>query len=272
MRKLLIVLITSLLLIGCNDISEKEASEILTTYYGNFSENRISDNYNLLSTYNKKQLTKEEFLDWTNINDIRYKTLGFELEKVNTEVEFEIEYENYSDIVEIDIIVSIFDHNSQNEKTYNTIKYVINENNELRVLDKRNLRDIYSDSLSSLGALYTYDEGLGFDLEKAQYYLNKSLLINPDSLVAYYNLGNVYELMNEYEMAISIYYDGISKFKEDTPNYEKSMFYNVLGIIYEKTKEYDNAMESYNLALQLDSKNIYAEENLILLKEMLEIE
>jgi hypothetical protein len=69
---------------------------------------------------------------------------------------------------------------------------------------------------------------------------------NPNSWVAYYNLGFIYYENGLYDQAISDY----SKAIEINPNYTKA--YTNRGVAYYKKALYDQAISDYNKAIEID--------------------
>lgn len=87
----------------------------------------------------------------------------------------------------------------------------------------------------------------------AAFFLQKSIMLNPEFDKAHYNLGNIYLNEKKYNSAINEYKLAI-KYKKDFPYY----YYN-LGCAYLVQKEYRGARVAFNKAIKLknDEANFY---------------
>lgn len=77
----------------------------------------------------------------------------------------------------------------------------------------------------------------------------QSLELNPKKVEAYYNLGNSYCNLNDYDEAIEYYVKAISL----DPMHDPAL-YN-LGYAYHRIGNLDQAIKSYRAGIQLNSKN-----------------
>ncbi|MCD7879264.1 MAG: tetratricopeptide repeat protein, partial [Candidatus Gastranaerophilales bacterium] len=80
----------------------------------------------------------------------------------------------------------------------------------------------------------------------ASFFLQKSILLNPEFDKAHYNLGNIYLKEKRYNSAVNEYKLAV-KYKKDFPYY----YYN-LGCAYLGLKDYKNAKNSFNKAIKLN--------------------
>ncbi len=83
----------------------------------------------------------------------------------------------------------------------------------------------------------------------AAFFLQKSILLNPEFDKAHYNLGNIYLKEKKYNSAINEYKTAI-KYKKDFAYY----YYN-LGCAYLGQKEYKLAKNNFKKAIKLKSDN-----------------
>lgn len=105
---------------------------------------------------------------------------------------------------------------------------------------------------NTLGA--TYGE-LG-DYEKATYYLERAIQINPRHPMAYFNLGAVYGKQNLFEKEVEYYEKAI----EVNPKLVKPQ--GNLGALYGKKGDFPKAIEFLSRALELDFRYVPAYYNL----------
>ena len=105
---------------------------------------------------------------------------------------------------------------------------------------------------NNLGQLY---QDLG-DSEKAEFYLQEAIKLNPDYATAYYNLGNVYKSQNNFKNAIAAYQQTI----KIQPDYHNAS--NNLGNTYLAKSKISLAIECYQQELKIQPNCADAYNNL----------
>jgi len=94
------------------------------------------------------------------------------------------------------------------------------------------------------------------DFLEAENVLNKAIKIDQDNVAAILLLGELSQNLGKQAEAVSLYKQAIEK------NPAKIEPYLRLSAIYEEQKKYDAAIKMYEEVLKLDSKNIFASNNL----------
>ncbi len=87
------------------------------------------------------------------------------------------------------------------------------------------------------------------EYQKAINAYQKAIEIKPDDNKAYYNMGNAYDELKEYQKAINAYQKAI----EIKPDYDGA--YNNMGVAYNKLKEYQKAINVYQKAIEIKPDN-----------------
>lgn len=104
----------------------------------------------------------------------------------------------------------------------------------------------------ALGTAY-FKEG---QYDKAFEHYKKSIIISQSEAYVYINLGNIYFIKDEYELAIELYNEGLSRSSE----YGKAKIYNNLGNVYFKMGRFNlainNFMKAPNTASAFNNKGV----------------
>ncbi len=93
-------------------------------------------------------------------------------------------------------------------------------------------------------------------LEKKIEALKKQIEINPNDYEAYYNMGNAYFYLKEYDNASTAYQKAIEINPKDA-----ELYYST-GLAYDKLKEYDNAITAYQKAIEINPRDDEAYNNI----------
>ncbi len=102
----------------------------------------------------------------------------------------------------------------------------------------------------NLGYLYNKlgeDKNIKLSIKAYQ----KGIEIKPND-VAYYNMGNAYDELKEYQKAINAYQKAI-EIKHD--KHDKHEAYNNMGVAYKELKEYQKAINAYQKAIEIKPDN-----------------
>ncbi len=87
------------------------------------------------------------------------------------------------------------------------------------------------------------------EYQKAINAYQEAIEIKPDDNKAYYNMGNAYDELKEYQKAINAYQEAI----EIKPDYDGA--YNNMGVAYDELKEYQKAINAYQEAIEIKPDN-----------------
>lgn len=98
--------------------------------------------------------------------------------------------------------------------------------------------------------------------DEAFTYLEEAIAINPENDDCFFYLGVFYEKTKEYEKAIEIYNEAV-RLSDDLEDI--SMYLNNIGLCYYKMGDYDNGIRYCNLSLEKNSNNECAKYNINLL-------
>jgi tetratricopeptide (TPR) repeat protein len=99
------------------------------------------------------------------------------------------------------------------------------------------------------------------NLKKAQEWLNKVLLIDPNYPQALYHMGVVYHEKEEFERAIEMYEKAIEHFSEDEMGDIADAYQN-LGCSLWGARRREEALEAWKTCLKYNPKQKYAKKNL----------
>ena len=111
----------------------------------------------------------------------------------------------------------------------------------------------YPDALHYLGIALKQKGQIAQSIELIQ----KSLAIRPDSLIPKINLALILQEAGQYEQAVSLYLDALSK---NPPNPDQLL--NSLGNSYKMLEQYESAVEAYNKAFAINPRFAQAWYNL----------
>ena len=104
-------------------------------------------------------------------------------------------------------------------------------------------------------------------LREAVLEYERALVLNPNHIKSYNNLGGIYYKLDKFNLAVESYKKALAI----NPNYVKA--HNNLGIVLFKLDEIDEAIDEFKLAISLDPKNTESYNNLgIIYKNIGEIE
>ena len=94
------------------------------------------------------------------------------------------------------------------------------------------------------------------NIDQAIHFLNLSLRINPNYIIALNNLGNIYNYIGKFDEAISLFLRAI----KNSPT--SNILYLNLGNSYWGQEDYNSAVEHYNKSLSIDPTNFDVNLNL----------
>jgi len=265
MRKklvLLISIITLLICTGCGDKPAGEPKDILEQYYQGQLDGNFEASYNLLSSENKEQISLEEFKDWNNISNQLSKTNSFTTTKEEELTGYNYNGKEYKYAFKFITSFKEYDYITEKDTIYESIKIVVSENKEWKVLSEESYRTKYAYLTDYLG--WAYREGKSFDkdVNLAISYFLKAIEIDPDYAATYYDIAYAYSYKEQYDKALEYTIIGITK---QTDEIALSDLYNMKGTILQAKSDYEEAKKAYNKSLELNPDNVYAGDNLEIL-------
>ncbi|WP_315081232.1 tetratricopeptide repeat protein [uncultured Clostridium sp.] len=254
----ILLVVGSVLLIGC--APKGEPSEVLNSFYECIKNNDSENSYELLSTKNKEDIEKDDFIKWENYHMETCVLKDAKVEKVKEYKEKELDGEKYKNVVEFNVKQNLHDNYNNKDLTEEYTRYVVNDNNEWKVYkEKTDIKRDIAESMTNLAGMYYDGAGKNKDINQAATLLNEAINISKDVPQSYYLLGTSLTQLERYDEAI----ENIQIFlNKDIDNSEKSNAYNVLGVNYQGKKDYSKAVECYNKAIEMDANNQYAKTNL----------
>lgn len=95
------------------------------------------------------------------------------------------------------------------------------------------------------------------DLIQAEEFCKKSLELMPDSRVANFEMGIIYQTKGDYKKAIEYIKKVVDGFSEEVEFPEKMDTLNSLALTYKMAKDTDNAFKYYNQALEVLVQELY---------------
>lgn len=95
------------------------------------------------------------------------------------------------------------------------------------------------------------------DLEQAEKFCKKSLELMPDSRVANFEMGIIYQTKGDYKKAIEHIKKIVDEFSEEVEFPEKIDTLNSLALTYKMAKDTDNAFKYFNQALEVLVQELY---------------
>ncbi|MBN1384018.1 MAG: O-antigen ligase family protein [Elusimicrobia bacterium] len=169
-------------------------------------------------------------------------------------------------------IIKYSPNNFEYRRTVGELYYMKNDRvssiENLKESLKLNPKDPFT--ITTLANIYYNAE----EYNKSKYYLLKAMDTEPHYLMAKYLLAKIDEKQKRYVPALTKYREIIStnellKDTQFSSGYEKSLLridmsavYNSMGIIYMNTGKLQNAVSSYNTAIQINPSNAEAHSNL----------
>ena len=262
MKKISLVIFMVLLLVGCNGVSNEEAEMLVSKFYDNYIDGNYTGNYELFSDYNKNQITLNEYTDYNYNLDLTTKLISFRIVSSEEIKNYTLSELNLDSVVQVIVSVRRENYSDGKMDTYETTKVVYKDGKELKILEPRDLQFLYSSSVSSVGYMYLNGEGGEKDLQKAVLAFKKSLSIDDTLLKSHYGLAITYYEKEQYEKTLDQIDIAIELFADDEYITYKSGFYNLKGLSHGNLNEFNEAINAFETAIELDSDDVYAEDNL----------
>lgn len=262
MKKLFILILFVLIsIIGLAGCSLKTGSlELVNKYYDNIKNKNFDKNYEYLSSASKNIWTKENYIEWENIQIEAFPYKEVKIEKTNEYKDKDLDGVKYQDVVEYNITEFYYDNNHEKDANSTFIIYAVNENNQWKIYrGKEEAKERIAQAKCNLASMYFTGRGENKDVNKAQDILNESIEENPEYYHSYYVLGVMYNLLQKYDEAIDIMQQNIDKAKS---NEDKSDQYYTLGLSYEGKKDYIKAKEYYEQSIEANPNNEVAKNHL----------
>ncbi|GAA0115743.1 tetratricopeptide repeat protein [Clostridium senegalense] len=254
-----VIICTLFLLVGCKPSGNPK--NVLNDYYTDIKEGNAEKAYGKLSQKSKDNFKKEDFIKWVEVGNESSTLNNVEIEENKNFNKKSVDDIKFKNIYEFNVKENINDLLEDKEKVIESIRYVVNENNEWKIYrGEETGKQNVSKELAVLGSMYSDGKGgKEKDLNKAVSLFNEALENDPGYKEVYYSLSYSYFMLGRYDEATKAIdtYLGKEETKEG-----KSLGYNMLGLIYENTNRIEKAKEYYKQAVKFDDKNEYAKTNL----------
>lgn len=260
---LFILLIFTFSLVGC--MPKGDPNEVINKYYQSIKDGNPEGAYETLSEASKKNFSKEDFVEWQNVEKEVSLLKDTKIEKTNEYKNKELDGIKYKKVVEFNVSEKIQDFYNNKEDTISYKRNVVNDNGTWKVYrEKENGEEVLAGAYNKLACMYIDGKGKDRNLNEAAIILNNSLKKNPNFFSNYYSLGFTYVGLRRYDDAINAINSYLLKEKD---NEWRSNGYNILGNAYLGKENFSKAKECYNQAIKLDANNQYAKTNLELIKQ-----
>ena len=261
-----LIFLSFILLTACG-VPSGDPKEVLNKYYENVKNGNFESAYEVLAEQNKKNISKEDFILYEQLNNEIMRLKNFKIEKVRDLKEIKLGGTPYKYATEFNVTEIIEDYyDDKKEKSNNFTVFVVDDNGTWKVFKDLDIKKAISSNLVQLGWMYTEGKGKDKNFNEAAINFKRALDYDKENADAYYGLGVVYHYSERYDESIAQL--NLALAKSDDKAF-KSDVYNVLGLSYIGKENYKKAKEAYNKALELNPNNEYAKNNLVQLKEFL---
>lgn len=257
------VFLLLILLTGCGAPSGNP-EEVINKYYQNVKDGNFETAYDIMTEQNKKNISKEDFNLFQQLNNEIQRFKDFKIEKVNDLKDKELDGTIYVYAVEFNVTEIVEDYYDDKKEKSNSYKaFVVGDNGVWRIYKDLDIKKEISANYVDIGWMYL--EGKGKDLNRNEAVINFKLALEFDreNADAYYGIGAAYEELGRYDESIEQLNLALAK---NNDNKFQSNIYNILGLNYAGKEDYQKAEESYNKAIELNPDNEYARNNLSILK------
>lgn len=268
MRKVLISFIAILfVLAGCNSkedvgkpeekveetVTKLQKMEVMTAYYNYIIQGDFEKAYDLLSEKTMERVDLEEYVLWQTLMTEKEDLLSAEVQVTNDDNVFQV-------------IEEFEDYYSGEVLTATSERSVVIENGEVKIYrDDIDTNAAIADAYTTIGLMYADGQGKTQDLVLAEATLNKALEYNAEDGYTHLNLGYVHFKNGLYDQALLSYNEALS-YLEDDDFATISLVISNIGAVYYDLEDFETAKEFYMDALEIDSENQLAKENLELLE------
>lgn len=262
---IVIFLLALILLTSCGDKPPGEPKETIEQYFQSLDDGNTELAYSLLTKENQSQISLDEFKDWQAINSLLQKPISFKVSNEEVLKKYSFNGKDYNYAIKYTISYKDEDYITEKEISGQSTKWIVSENKEWKVLDEENYRLKYAIQLDYIG--WAYREGMTFanEVNTAINYFLKSIEVYPDYSAVYYDIAYAYSSKEQYDKAIQYTDTGITKEKD---NENLSNLYNLKGTCLIPQRKYAEAKAAFEKALEHNSNNSYASDNLAHLNDM----
>lgn len=260
---LLCVLLFVMLFVGCGKPSG-DPQDILNKYYESVKNSNFDAAYDLVTEQDKKSMSKEDFILYQRLNNEIMGFKSFKIEKEQNVKNKELNgtlYDYATEFNVVEITEYYYDDNKEISETFKEV--VVNEDNSWKVCKNWNVKTGIANNYTIIGWMYAEGKGKKWNLNEAAINFKNALKYDKEDWEAYYGLAYTYFGLGRYDESI----EQVSRALNGAKDKEfQSKSYNILGLNYASKGDYTKAKETYNKALELDSNNEYARNNLLSLE------
>jgi tetratricopeptide (TPR) repeat protein len=247
-------------LTACSSQPKGDPQKIITQYLENIKNNDAVDSYALLSSYNKKNCTEEDFTRHYDLTNEILKIKDFKTVRKQTFTDTKLDDISFKNSIEFSVVKGYLDYATDKEKSETSYLYVVNDSGEWKIYESQlDIKNLIANDYNNIGWMYEQGKGKDKDVNQAIIQYNEALSEDSSLYSVYYNLAVAYLDLEQYNEVVEnaqLFID-----KADDPS-DKSDGYNLLGTGNKDLEDYDTAREDYNEALNLDPNNQYAKTNL----------
>ncbi|NLW05630.1 MAG: tetratricopeptide repeat protein [Pseudomonadaceae bacterium] len=257
------IILGFLLLTGCGAPSG-DPKEAVVKYYDSVKNGNFEAAYEIMAEQSKKNISKEDFVLYQQLNREIMRLKDFKIEKVQDLRNIELEGSSYKFAAEFNITETIEEYYDDKKEKSNTYKVlVVDDNNAWKVYKDLDIKKAISSNYAEIGWMYAVGKGKDRNLNEAAINFKRALEYDKENADAYYGLGVVYHDSGRYDESIKQLNLALTKSNDKA---FQSNVYNVIGLSYVGKENYQKAKEAYNKAIELDPNNEYARNNLSMLK------
>lgn len=233
-----------------------EQAKVLQSYLDNLAKGKFSDAYELLASVNKKQITKDDFITYYNLNRNLSRITVFKIETGSKLSNLTYDTVKYQDAYLFKISETFAAIPNNKTSTVSGQLKVVKENNVWRVLRESNktIKQMISQTYANLG----WKSGPEKPTETINNF-NQALKFDPNNPQAYLGLSVLELQLKGYAKAIAYANQGLSKTKSSTV---KSQFHSVVGQAYLELTDLANANQFFTVALKEDPNNTNAQQGI----------
>ncbi|WKV08203.1 NTF2-like N-terminal transpeptidase domain-containing protein [Thermoanaerobacterium sp. CMT5567-10] len=259
------LILVFLLIAGCGAPSG-DPKEVLSQYYEDIQNNNIEDAYHLLTEQNKKNINKEDFKLFQQLNNEIMKLKSFKIEKVADFKNKKMGDLQYKYVIEFNVTEIDTLYYDNKDETNNYREYIVDDNGTWKIYKDIDIKKAIASDYVRIGSMYVDGKGEDRDFNQALIDFKNALKYDKNNTDVYYGMGLSYYYLERYNEAIEQLNLALSKINDKK---SRSDIYNVLGLSYEGIEKYSDALDAFNKAIESNSENEYAKSNLTALKNFL---
>ena len=242
-------------------LSRADVCEIAKQYFQYLIDDNAEAAFDLLFNLNKDDTTFEDFKAAITYDKELEKLLSSKVTLIGKPESRIIKGIRVDKAVDVNITLTYIDYTDSNKERTDTYKRtMVAEGAKWKYYRDFNGKENLSYKINSVGHMYMIGSGKEKNYNEAMRLFREALKYYEKNVYAYYNMSYIYLERKEYNSAKGTIVKFIDYAEDDTKF--KSDGYNLLGNAYAGLNQDKDAISSYRSALQLDSTNEYARNNL----------